>query len=751
MKQFYFLPTFMIVSFSFGQNLISPPTFSSESGFYDKEFNLGISHEDLNLKIIYTLDGSEPSIDNLGGKTYQYKKRYPEFPGESPYDSHMNRLVSHSYTDSIRLYNRTKEANKLSNISTSFETNPYFPAENVDKSIVVRAKAYRDDNSFSETVTKVYFINQSYSLPVININVDDDAFFGYENGLFVAGTKFDNWRLNNPSEVATVFSDANYLNRGSSSEVTVNLIYLENSIEQINQTVGIRNHGSGSRIFKNRSHRMYARARYGENRIGYTFFKDYPHDNFRRLILRNSGQDTKQTMFRDAFIQQLNKNLNFDTQNYQPVISFINGEYYGIFNLRERYDERYFQRMYNLRERDIDHIENDGIVDLGDDKFYLKTIDFFKNNSLENQETYQEALTYIDEVNFTDYHIAGIFSANFDWPYNNNESFRKRVNYTPNAPYAHDGRFRWLMKDLDVAFNGAEYWISNSFTHHTLQHAVYPIDHLGKKHVNYILKGLLTNESYKNYFINRFADLLNTTYKTKNVVDLIDAMQNKIRQEMPKHIQRWNLIESMEGWENNVEKLREFARLRPQHQWNHLNEYFNLKGTYELTSEVNDSQKGFIKINTIEINSTTVGIENNFTEWKGDYFKGNEITLETIALPNHKFSHWEGDYTSTNQKITLSPEKDFKVKAVFEDESLSIGDVDKVSFILYPNPVENILNIKSASLSPIEYTISTILGEIVEQSKIYNQQIEVKNLPKGTYVIQLLQDQQKVLKKFIKK
>lgn len=751
MKQFYFLPTFIIVSFSFGQTIISPPKFSSGSGFYDKEFNLGISHEDESLRIIYTLDGSEPSLNNLNGKTYQYKKRYPELPGESPYELYTNTLLSNVYTDSIQIYNRTSEANKLSNISTSFETNPYFPTESVDKSIVVRAKAFRDENNFSETITNVYFINQSYTLPVISLNVDDDAFFGYQNGLFVAGEKFDNWRLNNSSEDVSISSDANYLNRGSSSEISVNFIYLKNNTEQLNQTVGVRNHGSGSRILKNRSHRLYARARYGENSIEHPFFKDYTYTSFRRLILRNSGQDTKQTMFRDAFIQQLNKNLNFDTQNYQPVISFINGEYYGIFNIRERYDDRYFRRIYNLRERDIDHIENDGIVELGDDKFYLKTIAFFKNNTLESQENYQEALTYVDEVNFTDYHIAGIFSANFDWPYNNNEFFRKRVNYSPNAAYAHDGRFRWIMKDLDVGFNGAEYWINNAYTHQTLAHAVEPIDHLGNNHVNYILKGLLTNVNYKNYFINRFADLLNTTYKTQHVVNLINAMQNKIRSEMPKHIRRWNLIESMDDWENNVEKLREFARLRPTNQLQHINDYFNLNGTYELTSEVNDSQKGFVKINTIEINETTVGIENNVEEWKGYYFKGNEITLEAIALPDHKFSHWEGDYNSTDQKITVSPEEDFKIKAVFESETLSTGDIDKVSFLIYPNPVENLLNIKSISTSPIEYTISTILGEVVLKNKIYNQKVEVNKLPKGTYIIELIQDQKKSVKKFIKK
>lgn len=750
MRKLYTIIFFNFLTLVFGQTIDSP-TFSKSSGFYSNAFNLELSHADTDVKIIYTTDGSEPDINNLEGRTYQYKKQYPQYPGDTPFEFFENTLQSNLYSNSIKIYDRSNEDNIISNISTSYERDQYFPTEKIDKSFVVRAKAYKDDDSFSETVTNVYFINKNYTLPVVSINVNEDDLFGYENGLFVAGKKFDDWRLNNPEIGANSYTPANYWNSGSSSEVPINFIYLDNQRSVINQTLGVRINGNGSRGLKNRSFRIYAKSDYGNKNLSYDFFKNYNIDKYKRLILRNSGQDTYRTLFRDAFIQKLNESLNFDTQNYQPVINFVNGEYYGIFNLRERYDEKYLEEVYGIKEKDIDYIEQTSVAtaSIGDVNYYDETLDFFKNNDLSDNDNFQKAITYVDEINFSDYHIAEIFAANYDWPYNNNEFFRKRVKYTPKAKYAQDGRFRWLMKDLDLGFNGDESWVYNSFNHNTLLYSIVSGNYAGKLYNNYILIGLLQNQNFKNYFINRFADLMNSIYKPEYVINLIDLMQNNLRQEMPKNISRWNMITSMDSWEDNVEVMRKFARERPYYQKKHLNDYFKLGGNYELNVITNNKSLGFVKVNSIEINNTTIGIDDDYQSWKGDYFINNPVTLEAIALPGYVFSHWEGDIESNDQKITINPEKDFKVKAIFE-WTLATNDLDKVDFMVYPNPVSNILNVASSSQSKIEYKISSVLGQIVDQNIITNQKIDVSHLPKGVYIIQLTQGNKRVTKKFIK-
>ncbi|MDR2223273.1 MAG: CotH kinase family protein [Flavobacteriaceae bacterium] len=742
MKNYYLLLFFVLSCTAFAQNL-KPPTFSSESGFYNQGFSLLLSHNKANVKIIYTTDGSEPSLDNVNGKVYNYKVKYPQYGGQQPFEMHQNTLYSYIYSAPILVYDRTNEPNRAANISTTYEFNQYFPSTKIDKSFVVRAKAYIDQNNYSETVTKVYFIDKQYKFPVLNVSVNEDALFGYENGLWVAGKTFDDWRIANPqvNDYETTVT-ANYWASGSASEVPVNIVYLDKQTEKINQTVGIRNHGNGSRFFKNRSYRMYAKSDYGAKDLKHSFFKDYPYDSFKRLIVRNSGNDTYRTMFRDAFIQKLNEHLNFETQKYQPIITFVNGEYYGLMNLRERYDEKYFERVYNIKEKDLDFLENQGLADIGDNVEYLKVVDYFKNNSLAGDANYKKGLTYIDEINFTDYQIAEIYAANFDWPHNNNTYFRKRVSYTPTAPYGQDGRFRWVLKDMDAGFNGIDEWINNSYNHNTLNAAI--------QHDDYILKGLLTNNAYKNYFLNRFADLMNTSYKEQHVIGVINAMQDNIRAEMPKYIERWNLIKSMQDWENRVEQLREFARLRPNNQYQHLQTYFNISGNYQLTVQTNDTLKGFVKVNTIEINNTTIGIDGNYESWEGQYFKNIPITLEAIALPGYKFSRWVGDVKSTKQKIVVQTNTKQKVKAIFIKEHQT-NDLDKVDFILYPNPAVDVLHVASASSSSIAYRIFDRQGQMVQDNSTLNQQIDVSQFNKGIYIIELKQDNKKVVKKFIKK
>lgn len=174
MRKIYTLLFFNFISFVLGQSL-KTPLFSSESGFYDEDFDLTISHEDSSLTIIYTIDGSEPDINNLNGKVYQYKKRYPQNVGELPYEFYVSEMKSFLYEKPIKIYDRTKEDNVLSNISTTFDNNPYFPSHLIKKSFVIKAKAVSNENS-SETISKTFFVNNknsfSYTLPIFSISID---------------------------------------------------------------------------------------------------------------------------------------------------------------------------------------------------------------------------------------------------------------------------------------------------------------------------------------------------------------------------------------------------------------------------------------------------------------------------------------------------------------------------------------------------------------------------------------------------
>lgn len=651
-------------------SVLDSPHFSTESGFYDDSFYLTLSSSDSEATIIFTLDGSEPDENNLSGKTYSYKNQYPYSPGDVTGDFFYNTFTTHSYSEPILIADRSDEENKISAISTTYNFIPYsIPNISIQKATSIRAKTIKEGALSSPVVTHDFFVknnsNHQYDLPVIAINIDEDRFFDYEHGIYVAGKDFDDWRTENPDEIPDGNAGANYNRSGQEWEVKANLNYFVNQNSVLNQNVGIRINGSQSRITPNKSMRIYARSEYGNDYLNYSFFEGNNFDFFKRLILRNSGGDTYLTMFRDAFIQESVKHLNFQTQSYQPSVVFINTEYWGIFNIRERFDDKYFNRVFGIETEDLDFLEAGGdVVSEGDNNHYMNMLGFIEENTLAEEENYEYIRTQMDIENYVDYFITNIFIANTDWPHNNIEFFRKRTSqYEPDAPYGQDGRWRWLLKDTDFGFNGAGGTNMESFN--SLEYCSALVGFNNQTWSNFLFRNLLENENFKAYFITRFADLLNTTFLPNRLNDLITQMQNKIESEINSHSSRWNHIGSLEQWNTNVEVMKTFALQRPAYQRNHIQEKFNISENINTYLYVSNPEHGYIKINTIEILSTTPGVPENPYPWTGIYFKSIPITLKAIPKPGFVFSHWTGASNSSEDEITLVPETNFQLTAHF--------------------------------------------------------------------------------------
>lgn len=446
-----------IITFS---QTLAPPKISHTSGFYTDSFYVKITHPDPDVMILYTLDGSEPRIENLTGKVWNYKKIYPT-NGEALGPLLHDTIRTYEYIDSILLKDRSNEPDRYADIAASYYMNFWYnsmakpDSVNVFKGIVLRSVAYLD-GIYSRVITVNYFISPEgksrYSLPVTCLNVDPELFFSYESGLNVPGLLFDEWRINNPTEPISIWSPGNFRSEGSSSEIRLNFSYFVEGAQMLSHDAGLRLQGSGSRAYPNRSVRLYAKSEYGVNHFNYPFFSGYSESKFKRVILRNAGQDTQRTMFRDAFIHQASKKMNCDIQEYQPTIVFVNGEYFGLYNIRERFDDKYFEIKYGVDINELDFLENQGYVQEGNNQSYNSLISYLENNSLIIEENYDYISTLIDINNFTDYFITEIFISNIDWPINNVEYWRKRVAYDSTAPYGHDGRWRWLLKDLDYSF-----------------------------------------------------------------------------------------------------------------------------------------------------------------------------------------------------------------------------------------------------------------------------------------------------------
>ncbi len=681
MLKFHYTLIFILVFFlSIGQEIeVAVPEFSHEPGYYEEGFELSISYPNSasDVTIIYSLDGSEPQIEHIGGTTYLYKNNYQETASDPIGEFFSQEINSYYYSEPIFIQNQTEQPNVYADISLTYTAeHQQMPSTTIPKANVVRAKAIDASGNQSETVTATYLIGDEEefqsSFPIISLNFSAPDFFDFYEGIGVAGDDFESWRINNINHERPEWGAANYQRRGVENEILANFEYFEGNEEVFNKKLGVRVHGGASRTYPIKSLRLYARNDYGENTFHHAFFPTEELNSFRRLILRNSGQDRNQTLFRDAFIHNLFSHIENDYQAYRPINLFLNGEYWGVMNIRERYSKQHFELKYGIDEEDLDHLQNNMSVREGDAVHYHNMIQFARNNDLSVDENYAYMQTQMDMNSFIDHFVANIYSANYDWPQNNIQYWRKRVAYTPDAPYGHDGRWRWVLQDMDAGFNGIPTWIPNSNLYNSIDHVI------RRENVpdwaQHLFKNLIANDEFVNNFNRRMLDLLNTSLLESHVHEVIQNFRNEYEPEINKHINRWNFMQSFSNWEFHIEKLKYFAEVRTAAVKSHMKEEFDFEeeevGLILASSNIN---QGSIQLNRTLIHPETPGVNKGVIPspghqyiWSGAYFKNLSIQLHAVPELGYRFSHWSGASNSTDEEIEINLSDHTQLMAHFE-------------------------------------------------------------------------------------
>lgn len=518
----------------------APPLFSIEGGIIAPGSSLTLESSNSNAEIYYTVDGSLPTVQST------------------------------RYQSSIVLNEELKNQGAvLANINTSPNTAAYqFDAATVKKGIVIRASTY-EAGEMSETITQTYLLNEvSPTLPVIALSVDPDSLFSEEEGIYVPGMYFNRMQL---------AEESNYNKRGSEWERLAHVEYFEPDNERtLSQNIGLRIHGGVTRNYPQKSLRMYSKSEYGQSRFYYPFFENHSVEEFNQLTLRNSGNDWNSTMFRDALIQELVADRPIDTQAYKPAVVLINGEYWGLHNLRESFNAEYIEIKYNLDAAEIVLLESDSEEDsgfsieegsLGDDVHYNEMLAYANANDLRQSQHLAHMEQQLDLENYLNYMAIQIFIGNTDSGTNNTALWRKNVEFTEGGPYGSDGRWRWMLFDTDFGF--ARYEEQNMQNHNTLRWA------LRDDESTVLFRSLMQNETVQSKFQTIMNEMIEGPFNTPNVLEKINDLEAQIAPEMPTHLERWKSLSSTEVWESEVNRLRAFAEQRPDIVKEQLNEVIN--------------------------------------------------------------------------------------------------------------------------------------------------------------------------------
>jgi hypothetical protein len=289
-------------------------------------------------------------------------------------------------------------------------------------------------------------------------------------------------------------------------------------------------------------------------------------DSFTSIRLRNFGNDWRRSKFRDILGQSLVKELDLGYQAYQPAIVLINGEYYGLCEIRENRDEKYFEEHFAVPEDNFQEIK---IADLGgapatdDEQEFLELFFYAKSHDLSVEENYQYVEERLNVERFLDYVLVQLYIQNIDWM-GNNCNFFKSKQIKEGSEYE-DGRWQVLLYDVDYSINYEN--VDNYTTFY--ESGCYAAE---------LVQALLANEKCKEYYIQRFEELCEEYFEPSKGLFLQEQFEAELAPEIEEDLARWDVYldgvllkeTSVAYWYEKMEDLKRFFVERPEY----AREYF---------------------------------------------------------------------------------------------------------------------------------------------------------------------------------
>ena len=559
-----------------------------------------------------------------GGDRWEYFENYSPGKANSGSEDSPSRCASPVFSTSGGFY--------PSSIQLSFRTTPltegdsiyyttngveptrsstyYVPGSSItiSKTTPIRAKSFSSPKLSSDVISATFFINvRNFKLPVSSIITDPVNLFDDMIGIYVDGK---NGKPHDSVGNAPVNWNQDW-SRPANYE-----LYDTARVGRLNQELDIKITGNWSAKNAQKSLAINPKNKYGENQLKYPeLFSQKPGQKYRSILLRNSGNDWGNTMMRDAMMMSLiEKRVNLEYQAYEPAVIFVNGEYYGIQNLRERSNKDLIYSAYGLKEEEIVLIEE---WDLPGHSEYRKLHELAvsKNYNLSNAADYNQMKQMMDVDNFMDYMVVELYYANTDWPMKNIRAWKKVGSGNP---------WRWILYDTDLAFSNYDQNMLSFMLDFAESEPNYNV--ANKK----IFKALVSNNDFKNELIDRFCYHISTTFDQGRVNYIIDSLAAKISTEIVYHKQKWGLGGNLQS---GLSTLRTFAERRPDVMMRHLSQRFLGSIPFYTISVSSNTSKATYKYNS------KYEVDRSSTNLKA--FASRAINIEAQPVEGYDFDHWE--------------------------------------------------------------------------------------------------------------
>lgn len=407
------------------------------------------------------------------------------------------------------------------------------------KTSVIRAVCRKDGCEVSRIVDLTYIINENHSLPVASLVTTPENLWDYYTGIYADGPNYND---EFPHEYA------NYWQQWE-READVSLFETDGS--GFSEPCGIRIFGAYSRALDMKSFSCFFRGSYGASSLDYALFGEEGLDSYEAFIFRNTGQDFNKARMRDPMLTEIAEDyLDMPVQKNRPVVLYLNGEFWGVYYIREKINENYVAGNYNVTQDEVTLTRANGTTS----EEYQALIQYVRSHDLNDEENYRYVESQIDVQNYMDYIIAEIIICNTD---NGNIKFFK----------TDEGKWTWIMYDVDQSFRTAYF---DTVTEHLNPGGTGSMDRFSTA----LITALLKRTAFRDAFLKRFAWQLREVWTPENIGAYIDRYYAAIKPEMKRDCNKWGL--DYANWEANVQALREFADTRTDYVVKHIKSRFNL-------------------------------------------------------------------------------------------------------------------------------------------------------------------------------
>lgn len=609
---------------------------------------------------------------------------------------------------------------------------------------VIRTKVYAAGYLPSTVTTQSYLQNKrGINLPVFSVAVNEK--YRKDGTLGI-------WR--------------NYNNRAMKRPANVEFFPTQTGQSDFNYQMNVEIFAASQRAKEHKQFNIIADKRFqGNNRLKYDFFSEKKDQKRKSVTLRTSGQDGSKTMMQDALVHVLIKDqMDIDRRAYQPAVVYINGNYNGLMNIRERTQKDYLESNYGLEQDEYDllgkHNDYPSIrASQGNMNQWNEMIGYLKANSLKEDTNYLKySEKYIDEQEVLNYFLVQTYINNRDQPDNNIKAWR---------PYKDKTKWRYILHDADLAL----------ITYSSADNNIDRTQKSSTSSMGYVFYSLCKNAKFKQKFAGQYITHAYQTFDPLRTTPIIDSLARNIENEISFTHDIHSSVPTLANWKKYIQSMREYWGKRQSYAVKHVKSSFALSGN-EITFTVNNEfKKGDVMLNTVKL-------LNNFN---GKYLQNLSYSLEAKSKAGHQFSYWNiavdgvssKEYNANYSGVIPVKALNICITAIYDNdndilkstkkyteeniikENLqlktrdAIGEISsldtKYDVMIYPVPItENQLSINAINCTINEVEFYSINGSLIKKIEHEVLPLDVSFLNKGVYILKIYTNRGVVVKKVIK-